>query len=389
MNILIISSSFPTKSATHQNIFVGTQAKCLADRGHNIWAVATHSETRKEGNLTVVNRDDSFFKLIFMGFRMFLKKPGMFFFLSKNLGIKRTLGLFSLCGACMNIIRKNKIDIIDGHWIESGGIVAYMLSQILKRKYIVTEHGILAELCDGAVGKKSDKESVVIKRVLDNADKIITESKNLMEFIGLYTDKKPILIRYGIDLSKFSPGKKSIFERPTFLSVGSLNKRKNRIELLKAFKILLDKNFDADLVIIGSGSEKDKLKKFIEENNLSRNIKLIDYVENDKLPSYYSSAVAFVLTSLHEGFGLVFIEAEACGCPSIAYNLYAIPEAIGDAGILVKARDIEGVAESMKKILTDKKLRDKLSKNAVNYSKEFSLNKRINEIEKQYKLVLN
>jgi glycosyltransferase involved in cell wall biosynthesis len=385
MNILIITSTFPTKSITHQNIFVYTQAKKLADRGHKVYVVAAHTESRKEGNLNVIARENSIIKMFFSGIALGVKIPSTFFLLAKNLGIKRTIGFFSLCAVCLDLLKKRNIDIVDGHWIDGGGIVAYLISKISGKNYLVTEHGILAEVYDGAVGKRSENESKIIKMVLDNADKIITESNDLIKFINLYTNKKPVLVHYGIDLSKFKPQRKKIFNRPTFLNVGGLTKRKNHIDLLKSFKMIIDEGYDADLLIIGKGHEKENLYEFVKDSNLFEKVKFIDYMDNQKLPVYYSSSVAFVLSSLHEGFGLVFIEAEACGCPCIAYNLYAIPEAIGDGGILVEPRNVASFANSMKKLLDDKNLRKELSKKAVKHAKNFSIEKRVEKIEKIYK----
>jgi glycosyltransferase involved in cell wall biosynthesis len=293
--------------------------------------------------------------------------------------LKRAIGYVGLYRIARKILNKHKIDIIDGHWIGSGGVVSYLL----KKPYIVTEHGLFCE----SIEKEglSKKEIEFSKKVLNNAKLIITESFNLKDCIEKFTKNKVEVIHYGIDLSLFRPQKENIFKKPTFLSVGSLNKRKNHIDLLKAFKIVVYLGNDVNLVIIGRDEgEKENLKNFIKNNKLTKKVKIIDGVKNENLPLYYSSAVAFILPSLHEGFGIVFIEAMACGCPVIANNLYAVPEAVGNGGILVEPRNIKQLADAMERILIDKKLRKELSRKAIKQAKKFDIEKRIDKIEEIY-----
>lgn len=86
---------------------------------------------------------------------------------------------------------------------------------------------------------------------------------------------------------------------------------------------------------------------------------------------------AYVMTSMKEGWGISIIEANACGTPSIAYKTLGLQDAILDkqTGLLVKREDIEELAKTIDKILSDTELRKKLANNATKWAKNFDWDK--------------
>lgn len=384
MNICIISSAFPSNRNQIINIFVYKQAKGLVEQRHNIFVVAGYTESRGEGFLVVYARPGPI-KSALLALKAMFKIPKESFWLLKNIGLKGTVGRLSLVQITCNLLKREKIDVIDGHWGDYGAVIAYLVSKICGRKYIATCHG--SDVACGENGvpdvlPKGRKEIVSV--ALENAECVVVDSQSIASDVIKYCYKNPIIIHHGVDLSLFKPGDKKIFERKTVISVGSLTKRKGYEYLLKAVTKVLEKNRDVDFLIVGNGPEEVNLKTLAAELNISDNVIFKDFVSDEELPRYYSSSEFFALATLHEGFGLVFAEAMACGVPIVSTNVAAVPEVVGGGGILVEPKNPDQLAEAMLKLLNDEGLRQELSKKALKQSKKFSIENRIDKVEKIY-----
>jgi glycosyltransferase involved in cell wall biosynthesis len=101
-------------------------------------------------------------------------------------------------------------------------------------------------------------------------------------------------------------------------------------------------------------------------------VRFLGYVEDDVLPGIYANATILVLPSFDEGFGLSALEAMACGTPVIASNGGALPELIGDAGLIFDLSRPDTLASSMKNFLCDKHLRLRLQERGLERAKEFT-----------------
>ena len=102
--------------------------------------------------------------------------------------------------------------------------------------------------------------------------------------------------------------------RIKLITVGSLIKRKNHIKVLEAMKHLSE---NYEYVIVGDGPERDNLHDFVHANGLAKRIHFTGRLLGDELIEAYSECDLFVLTSISEAFGLVFLEALACGLPVV------------------------------------------------------------------------
>jgi glycosyltransferase involved in cell wall biosynthesis len=148
-------------------------------------------------------------------------------------------------------------------------------------------------------------------------------------------------------------------ERPFILSVGTIQPRKNYQRLIQAFATL---DPTLALVIIGSkGWKYEAVFSEVAKRGLDQRVHFLGFVADADLPALYSTASLFVYPSLYEGFGLPALEAMACGTPVVASNQSALPEVIGEAGLLVDPGDIEALAAAMARLLTDTSLRQKLA----------------------------
>jgi glycosyltransferase involved in cell wall biosynthesis len=153
-------------------------------------------------------------------------------------------------------------------------------------------------------------------------------------------DSRPILDRYGLQSGKY------------FLFVGSILKHKNLSRLVQAFARL---EGEPILVIAGVCKDVDCLEdvKKVATNLgiFESRLRYLEYVEDDALPYLYNGALAFILPSLHEGFGVPIIESMACGTPVITSNCSAMPEVAGGAALLVDPYSVESIASAMREII--------------------------------------
>lgn len=198
------------------------------------------------------------------------------------------------------------------------------------------------------------------------------------------------VIYNGIDRSIFKPYdvKLRLLDKPYILYVGSERPRKNLGRLFEAFAILKEEFPDLKLLKVGPVGRYDTYRRDSEKKlvrlGITRDVGFIDYVSEQDLVSYYCSAALLAYPSLYEGFGLPPLEAMACGCPVVTSNASSIPEVVGDAGILVDPYNVQALAQAMKRVLTDSKLRDDMVRKGFEQSKKFSWEKAAEQHQQVY-----
>ena len=143
----------------------------------------------------------------------------------------------------------------------------------------------------------------------------------------------------------------------TFVTAGVMEDYKAQIYLLEAVKLLKDEGTRVRLVLFGKGSYRPRFEKFIAENGLEDWIDLPGHT--GQLPAEMKAADAFVLPSEMESFGIVIVEALACGLPCVCADAPYGPREIledGKYGILVPRRDARALAEGMKELVEKGKI---------------------------------
>lgn len=149
---------------------------------------------------------------------------------------------------------------------------------------------------------------------------------------------------------------------------GTIEPRKGLIFLLKALNILQKKSIEYRLNILGKVVDQTyykQIKDYINENQLKVNF--LGFVEKKEKEKILSETDIFVFPSLLEGFGMVLIEAQVYGLPIICFNNSAMPYTVKDNinGFVVPNLDVESFADKLAEVITDRELREKLSKNAI------------------------
>ncbi|WP_069593128.1 glycosyltransferase family 4 protein, partial [Methanosphaera sp. WGK6] len=156
------------------------------------------------------------------------------------------------------------------------------------------------------------------------------------------------------------------------LFVGRLVPHKHADHLLSIINNIKEKYPDIHLVIIGKGTEKESLLKYVEDNNLEDYVEFMQELSNEELTYQMKLANVLVLPSTREGFGMVLSEANACHTPTIAYASGGVVEVVDDTrtGYLVKPGDITTLQEKIEYILDNKDVEEKLGLQGRKYVEE-------------------
>ena len=186
-------------------------------------------------------------------------------------------------------------------------------------------------------------------------------AQNLENAFRVPNDKIRI-IPDGVDLDRFSQRFRTRPGTPLILHVGGHERRKGLDYLLRALRLLIDRGIDFSFVSVGAGPETARLRRLAHLLGLETCVDFAGYVDplGDRLPKIYRDAEVLVNPSLEEGFGMVLAEAMASGVPVVATNCGAIPEVVGDAGVLVPPKDPVSLANALQTVLSDSTLSESL-----------------------------
>jgi glycosyltransferase involved in cell wall biosynthesis len=167
---------------------------------------------------------------------------------------------------------------------------------------------------------------------------------------------------------------------PIVLTVCRIVPEKGLQYLIEAASTAIVKIPNARFVVRAYSSEtkyKDTLLNLISRHNLQKHFKIIEeFSSYEEIPRYMAAADVFVLPSISEGLGIVVLEAMACGLPVIGTKVGGIPDMITDNynGLLVEPKDAQGLAKAIVQVLSDQKMRQRLSYGALATSKRMQEN---------------
>jgi glycosyltransferase involved in cell wall biosynthesis len=205
------------------------------------------------------------------------------------------------------------------------------------------------------------KETLILEGVSPNKIKVIFPGVDLKKFSHREKDST-LMKKIGLDKNDF-----------VIVFVGRLSRSKGVYELLFAIQMILN---DPDLImcsikvlIIGQGSEENKIRKFIKIFKLSNNFKLLGFTPYNEIKKLYNIADIFLLPSIitklwQEQFGFALVEAMASGKAIVSTLSGSIPEVLGDAGILVEPNDYLSIYRGLKKFILNADLRSEIGQKA-------------------------
>lgn len=265
--------------------------------------------------------------------------------------------------SCFKSYRKNTPDVTIINMSGHSSPFSYELSRLILdkgKKYIA--------MLGGQHYTDNERNRVYYK----NAHHILVHThlqKKQMESMELFKGKDIRVFPLGVDCNIFKPLKKKKNSSPKLLYVGRIVEWKRVHLAIEALSELVNSGFDkATLNIIGPVSSKDyllKLKQLVVDLKLVNNVFFLGHKEHSELPAYFQEANLFTLPSDKETFGMVMIEAMACGTPVAGINCPGGPADVithGENGILTSP---ENYTKEIVNFFKDIQNQDKICKQAI------------------------
>lgn len=240
-------------------------------------------------------------------------------------------------------------------------IAAYWLKRLTNIPYLAIAHGIEAW----------DIQNPALKRALHDADLILAVSEytrdRLLEEQNLKPSKVSLLANtFNAQRFQIAAKPQYLLERhkltidqPIILTVARLevSKRyKGYDQMLQAMPEIIKVLPNAHYILVGKGADRTRIEKIIAQLNLQQHVTLAGFIPDSELSDYYNLCDVFAMPSKGEGFGIVYLEAMACGKPVLASNQYGATDALchGELGALVNPDDISEITQTIIQILQSK-----------------------------------
>jgi glycosyltransferase involved in cell wall biosynthesis len=246
-----------------------------------------------------------------------------------------------------------KPDIIHAHNIIYSGLVAQIIKDKYNIPFIITEHSSIyirnqynkyLELINqkmvfnSNLYAVSDMFSLELKKILKLDEVGVISNVLAPSFSNPYQYKK--------DKNAY-----------TFISIGNFTKNKNHILIIKSFLEAFNALDNVRLILVGKGPEKNRLTSLIKNSGRAKQFKIFEYLDHNEIKELLHESDCFVLSSNFETFGVVVIEAMACGLPVISTKCIGPEDILNqNCGILIEKNNSVQMVESMKQIINSEKL---------------------------------
>ncbi len=268
----------------------------------------------------------------------------------------------------LNLCRKKEYDLIWSWFAIPSGIVGVIISKIFYIPHVLTIIG--GDIYDPS--KKWSPHKVWIMRKINEI--VINNSKIITSISNDVKEKALCYYRVGVPIEVIPLG----FVKPTFnivkkeeltpsgedihlISIGRLVKRKGYEYAVKAMSKLASRN--VNYLIIGDGPEKESLEKLIDGLGLVQRVKLLGFVSEEEKYQYLSNSDIYILSSLHEGFGICLLEAMYCGLAIVSTEKGGQTDFLnnGRNAFLVPIKDDKSLAEKIDELVENEEKRLELS----------------------------
>ncbi len=307
-------------------------------------------------------------------------------------------------GKGYRLLKKIKINLIHTHTPFSVGLEAMIAARMLKIPIVGTHHTFYDFYLKHVWLNYDWMKKLSWKIILfyyNRCDLVLAPSKiSMNEFKKGGITKPSGVLPYAIDTDLFHPidpiQKEKLkanfgLKSKSIVYMGRLSYEKSLDVLLKAFALVLKKNPETTLMIIGDGPEKNNLKKLIEKLGIGKNIFFAGFLFGKDLVSATQANDIFVTASKTETFGISVMEGMAAGLPVVAANAKSFTEIISDKtdGLLANPDDPKDMAEKLLLLLDNNDLRKEYSAAARKKSLEYSRAEFLKKINSYYATVLN
>lgn len=301
----------------------------------------------------------------------------------------------ALASKMAEIAKRESLDILHVHYAIPHAISAFLAKEMVGEhlKVVTTLHGT-----DITVLGYDPSLSDMIRFGIERSDLVTAVSNDLVrQTMELLDTSKPIETVYNfVDHRTYFPRDAEALKedygikkgQKVLVHVSNFRKVKRVPDVVQAF-YEIQKEVDAVLLLIGEGPELPIVQNLIRKLGIEQKIRFLG--NQKRVADLLSMSDLKLLLSEKESFGLVLLEAMACGVPAIGTDIGGIPEVIdhGENGFICPLGDIEAIAKAAIEILTDVELQQKFSENAIlKVNNDFHQEKVVSQYEAVYKKVL-
>ncbi|MBV5122494.1 N-acetyl-alpha-D-glucosaminyl L-malate synthase BshA [Bacillus halotolerans] len=297
----------------------------------------------------------------------------------------------TLASKIAEVAERENLDIIHAHYALPHAVCAYLAKQMLKRNIgiVTTLHGT-----DITVLGYDPSLKDLIRFTIEASDRVTAVSSALAaETYDLIKPEKKIETIYNfiderVYLKKNTAAIKEkhgiLPDEKVVIHVSNFRKVKRVQDVIQVFRNIAGKT-KAKLLLVGDGPEKSVACELVRKYGLEKQVLMLG--NQDRVEELYSISDLKLLLSEKESFGLVLLEAMACGVPCIGTNIGGIPEVIKNnvSGFLVDVGDVEAASAKAVRILEDEQLSKRFTEAAVEMlNNEFSSQKIVSQYEQIY-----
>lgn len=357
MNIVIIPSFFRTKNNSTLGNFFWEQALALKKHGHTVTILYCDTYSVKKISEFIHYAEDCF-----------IDEEGISIYRAKRFCIAKH-GLEGYRKAYERCILKlfeqylfdtnEKVDMVHAHCCMWAGSAAFQIKERYGIPYVITEHATIFQLYPERISKKNE---VIIARLFKTASQVICVSKGLKQIIRKYVEEIDVVGNV-VDCTFFKlEDMKKKNQKFTFFSLCYMQTelqllKKGMDVLIQATKHLQASKNEFCVMLGGGGNALSKAKEWIREAGVEKNIELLGALDRPQVLERMQACDCFVLPSRYETFGVVYIEAMACGKPVIGVKNGG-PDGFVDKtnGILLEEISPEILADAMKYMMNNREL---------------------------------
>jgi phosphatidylinositol alpha-1,6-mannosyltransferase len=276
--------------------------------------------------------------------------------------------------AAVRICRQHTVTSVHCGQVLSAGLAGWGCRLLRGTAYFPYVHG--ADLLEF---RDRPPWSWVLRRVLRRAHRVIANSRFTAAAVAScgVPPERVLVINPGIDLERFArPVDRAAVRRQhgwegkrVVLSVGRLVPRKGQDTVIRALPRVLQAVPETHYAIAGDGPQAAALRQLAAQEGVAQAVEFLGFVAEEDLPSLHAAADVFAMVSRHrreqgdvEGFGIVYLEANAAGTPVLAGRSGGVEDAVadGESGLLVDPEDVAEVAGQLTRLLCDADLRQRL-----------------------------
>lgn len=264
------------------------------------------------------------------------------------------------------LVREHDVGHVHCGRVLPEGWIAWLLRKWTGRPYSCFVHGE-----DVETAATSRELSWMVRRILRGADRLICNSHNsarLLRENWQVPEHQLVVLHPGVDATRFVPADRSPAvrrelgwnDRPVLMTVGRLQRRKGHDMLIRALPAIRAVHPDVLYVVVGTGEERDSLQRLATELDVVDNVSFLGGADDESMIRCYQQCDVFVLPNRAvgrdiEGFGIVLLEAQACGRPVVAGASGGTAETMepGVTGFVVDCEHPEPLEETITRMLSD------------------------------------